>query len=333
MPDNFFNLPKGIQHLILSGAESKLNIPAIILEKDIWICWFLKELFVLPTNMAFKGGTSLSKAYNLINRFSEDVDITIDYRFFLPNLDLNQSISRSALKKLDIQLKIQLKQYVNEVILPHLQQRLKANFSSETFKTILNENGEQLTIYYPTLFKEIPGSYLQSSVLLEFGGRNSIEPSQDCKISALLAQAVTELELPNAQVRVLSPLRTFWEKATLIHVECHRNRLSNSPERLSRHWYDLALLARNSIGQQALTNRILLEDVVRHKKAFFNAAYTHYDKCLTNQFQLIPRDDELEKLNDDYTNMVSAGMFSGEAPNFSEIINTLKKLEQVINNA
>ncbi len=109
MPDNFLKLPKETQRLILSGANSQLNLPAAILEKDIWICWVLQELFTLPANMVFKGGTSLSKVYNLINRFSEDVDITIDYRYFLPDLELTPSITRSALKKIDAQLKMQLK--------------------------------------------------------------------------------------------------------------------------------------------------------------------------------------------------------------------------------
>ncbi len=181
------------------------------------------------------------------------------------------------------------------------------------------------------MFDNIQKNYLQSNVLIEFGGRNSTEPNEKHKINTLLAQILPELEFPSAQVKVLSPLRTFWEKATLIHVECHRNRLSNSPDRLSRHWYDLALLAENVIGQQALANRKLLEDVVRHKAAFFYASYTHYNKCLTNQFQLIPRDEELEKLHDDYISMVNAGMFSSEAPKFSAIIDTLRKLEQEIN--
>lgn len=105
MRDNFFDLANNIQREILIGAESQLNVKPSILEKDIWICWILQELFTFPTPMAFKGGTSLSKAYRLISRFSEDVDITIDYRHFSPTIDLSQSISRSALDKLSKHLK------------------------------------------------------------------------------------------------------------------------------------------------------------------------------------------------------------------------------------
>lgn len=120
MADNFFNLSKDIQRDILTGAESKLNVKAEIIEKDIWICWVLSKLFTLPIKMAFKGGTSLSKAYNLIDRFSEDVDVTIDYLDLMPNIDLSIPTSRSQLKKLREALQLKVKQYAMEKILPFI---------------------------------------------------------------------------------------------------------------------------------------------------------------------------------------------------------------------
>lgn len=93
-------LPKETQLAILDGAATKLNIQSRIIEKDIWIYWVLQKLFIFPMRMVFKGGTSLSKVYNLIDRFSEDIDITIDYRELSPGMNLSDNLSRSALKKM-----------------------------------------------------------------------------------------------------------------------------------------------------------------------------------------------------------------------------------------
>lgn len=330
MPDNFFDLPKATQRSLLAGAESRLNTRAIILEKDIWLCWVLRELFTLPATMTFKGGTSLSKVYNLIKRFSEDIDITIDYRNFSAETDLTKPTSKTALKNLSERLKNDLKQYVQSTILPHLKKRLENNFPKENFKITLRDDGEQLRIHYPSLLEQSE-NYLQNHLLLEFGGRNSTEPSESHKITTLLSQTVTELEWPTAEVKVLSPLRTFWEKATLIHVECNRGRLLESPERLSRHWYDLAMLAQTWVGQQALDDQKLLEDVLRHKIAFFNASYAHYENCLTGKFKLVPNENELTQLKTDFIKMQNSGMFSEKTLSFAEITDVLNKLEQQIN--
>lgn len=330
MADNFFNYSKEIQRAMLSGAESKLNVKARIIEKDIWICWVLQKLFTLPIAMAFKGGTSLSKAYKLINRFSEDVDVTIDYKELLPSADLSKSISKSALKKLREQLEGKVKEYTQGKIPPFFMECFKKDFPDETFNLDLSEDGEKLRIHYPTLFEPASG-YLQANVLIEFGGCNSIQPNDVHSIKTILSQVTGDLVLPVAQVKVLSPARTFWEKATLIHVECHRGRLSNSPERLSRHWYDLAKLSQSWVEKSALSDRKLLEDVIMHKKAFFNASYANYDHCLDGQFRLVPNDDEIINLQSDYIQMQDSGMFPEKPQSFKDIIEDISKLEASIN--
>ncbi len=330
MPNNFFELSDDVQHAILTGAEPRLNIKPYILEKDIWICWVLQELFTLPIPMAFKGGTSLSKAYGLINRFSEDVDVTIDYRHFSPATDLTKPISRSALDKLSDYLKSEVVQYTKNTVLPFLEASAKDKFPSKFFKFELSEDGEQLRVYYQSLFED-ESNYLQKNVFVEFGGRNSTEPNEMCVIKTILSDEMKDMTFPVAQVKVLSPLRTFWEKATLIHVECHRGRLNNKPERLSRHWYDLAKLSNSWVGQDALLDRGLLEDVVLHKKAFFRAGYAKYDHCLEGQFKLVPNADEINSLRADFDEMRMAGMFSEAPQSFDELIGVIRELEQKIN--
>ena len=136
--------------------------------------------------------------------------------------------------------------------------------------------------------------------MLEFGGRNVIDPNEQYEIAPDIAALTEGLDYPRAAVTVLSPELTFWEKATLVHVECHRRRLANSPERLSRHWFDLVCLAGHDVGRAALANRALLEDVVRHKSVFFHAGYAHYDHCLDGRLRLVPDDDQLGGLRSDY---------------------------------
>ena len=130
---------------------------------------------------------------------------------------------------------------------------------------------------------------------------------------------------------MLSAARTFWEKATLIHVECHRPSLRPSAERLSRHWYDLAQLADHKVGQQALQDTDLLRDVLRIKETFYRSSFSHYDQCTTGGLRLIPDEPLLEALRQDYQAMLAAQMFYGDTLPFETIVERLRRLEAEIN--
>jgi hypothetical protein len=170
-----------------------------------------------------------------------------------------------------------------------------------------------------------------NSVLIEFGGRNITEPNEDHEVRPDIAEHVAELEFPRSTVSVLSPARTFWEKATLMHVECQHDEFRTGAERLSRHWYDLAMLADLVHGKAAVADRALLANVVKHKMVFYNASYANYDACLTGQLRLIPEDAALAALRDDFLRMIAAGMFIGEPPSFDAIVDRLRALEAAIN--
>lgn len=170
-----------------------------------------------------------------------------------------------------------------------------------------------------------------NSVLIEFGGSNITEPNEEHEVRPDIAEHVAELDFPRSTVSVLSPARTFWEKATLMHVECQRDEFRTGAERLSRHWYDLAMLADLEHGQAAVADRSLLADVVKHKKVFYNASYANYDACLAGQLRLIPEDAALAALRDDFQRMIRAGMFIGEPPAFDAIVDRLRALETTIN--
>lgn len=281
--------------------------------------------------MAFKGGTSLSKVFGAIARFSEDVDITLDYRGLDGSFDpFAEGVSRNRLKKFSEDLKSFVRDHAHCVVAPHFQKMLAAEFDADSFRLEVSDDGEQLRVHYPTVL-EAPGDYVGNSVLIEFGGRNITKPNEEHEVQPDIAEHVAELEFPRSTVSVLSPARTFWEKATLMHVECQRNEFRTGAERLSRHWYDLAMLADQAHGQAAVADRALLADVVKHKKVFYNASYANYDACLTGQIKLLPEDAALAALRDDFHRMIGAGIFIGEPPTFDVIVDRLRELETTIN--
>ena len=335
MPEAFLHLNAREQSQIYRALAPQMARSPVVLEKDVWVCWVLQALFTMPGRlpMAFKGGTSLSKVFGAIARFSEDVDITLDYRGLDGSFDpFAEGVSKTRLKKFSDDLKSFVRDHAFDVVAPHIQKILSAEFDSNAaaFRLELSENGEQMRLHYPSVL-ETPGDYVGNSVLIEFGGRNITEPNAEHIVEPDITPHVTSLAFPRSTVSVLSPARTFWEKATLMHVECQRNEFRASAERLSRHWYDLAMLAEHDHGQVAIEDRALLADVVKHKKVFYNATYANYDACLTGQLRLIPEDAVLAALRDDFQRMIGAGMFIGEPPTFDAIVDRLRALEAAIN--
>ena len=335
MAETFLRLPLAEQAEILNGLAPELGRASVVLEKDVWVCWVLQQLFQMPGRlpMAFKGGTSLSKVFDAINRFSEDVDVTLDYRGFGSDIDpFDAKTSKSQIKKLSDSLKGFVRDHAHGVVSPYFTEQLRAQSESEHARIEISDNGEELRIYYPSALDSTHG-YVSNSVLIEFGGRNITEPNAEHKVRPCIADRLPQLHMPSAMVTVLSPARTFWEKATLIHVECHRPDLKADAHRQSRHWYDLALLADHDIGSQALADRALLADVVKHKKVFFGASYANYDACHSGGLRLLPDQRPLDAVGGDLRAMIDAGMFYGERPSFDKIVERLRALEREINTA
>ena len=281
--------------------------------------------------MAFKGGTSLSKVYGVIDRFSEDVDITLDYQDFNDGFDpFALGATKNQVKLFGKRLKARVAGYTRDVVAPALRAATERLATVDRCAVQVGDDGETVVFAYPSVVEQ-PHAYLKSDVQLEFGGRNVIVPSEEHQLVPDIATAVPGLEYPVAAVTVLSPMRTFWEKATLVHVECHRRRLASRPGRLSRHWFDLACLVRHDIGKAALADRELLRDVVRHKKVFFNSDYANYDCCLDGRLRLVPDPDQLPGLQSDYNQMRRAGIVGIEAPDFDALMGRIRDLEVDVN--
>lgn len=325
--ENFFKISVSDQKEILQVMANKLGKTDQILEKDIWICLTLEKLFSMPKplNMVFKGGTSLSKAFNLIQRFSEDLDITLDYKNFTDKDPVSSNLSRTKCDKLSDFLKESMKDYIKTVILPYLEMEIQ-NESNAPISIILGSNRDTLEINYQSVCDSTV-KYIKSSVFLEFGARNAIEPNKIHKIIPYIATEIPTLNFPVATPNVLIAERTFWEKVTLIHVECNRGEFKKNADRLSRHWYDLVMLFQSPLGKSAIQDKSLLEDVVKHKKVFFNTSYANYDECLLGNCNLIPNHKQTAKLKADYEEMISSNMFYGEPLSFKEILNQIERLK------
>ncbi len=277
--------------------------------------------------MAFRGGTSLSKVYRVIDRFSEDVDVTLDYRAFNDGFDpFADGASRNQIRLFSERLKDHVADYIHDVVAPALGAAADRLAADGRHDIRIGDDGETIRFGYPSAVED-SNSYVRSEVVLEFGGRNVIDPNERHTITPDMAALTPDLDYPVATVTALSPLRTLWEKATLVHVECHRRRLASQPERLSRHWFDLTRLAAHDIGRAALADRELLEDVVRHKKVFFHAGYANYDQCLDGRLRLVPDDDQLPGPQADYDAMRAAAIIADDAPAFDALVEQVRILE------
>lgn len=331
MADSFLQLPEDDRKAILNKAAQELGKSPNVLEKDVWVCWTLERLVAMPEvpPLAFKGGTSLSKAYDAIARFSEDVDVTLDRRSLDPKLDPFAAPSRSKAKKVCKQLDALLADYIVNVMKPYFDTCLKDELQDGTVETRIGDSAEKLLIPYPTCL-ESSSSYLQESVLLELGGKNEITPSNQLLLKPYIQPGMPSLEFPNPTVAVLAPEKTYWEKATLIHAECNRKNVNANAERLSRHWYDLSQLNRSEIGSLALNNLELLEEVVKQKNVIYYREWAKYADCL-GSLRLIPDETSVRALENDFDQMRANAMFWEEPGAFRDILEELSELETTIN--
>jgi len=339
--ESYFDLTTGDQLQILSAVAPELGVTNAILEKDIWLCLVLEQLFTLPSvkPMTFKGGTSLSKVYRAIERFSEDIDITLDWRALHANPPSKEALaafSGGQTDKLVKQINADLEAHILNVIKPGLEEalgRVSAAIRVAFETTDKGEQRDKLRIYYPVAAEK--DNYILQSILIEFGAKNAIEPGELVVITPDVAAKVPVVSFPSANVHVLSPQRTFWEKATLIHDECHRpaEKQRANLNRMARHWYDLARLAHHSIGTQSLANVGLLKHVLGVKTRFYKYGFSRYDLCTNGNFRLIPDEPMLKALREDYAGMVDSKMFYGDVLNFDEVLTRLDVLQGQINQA
>jgi len=331
---------------LFAAAAAQRGLSPEIIEKDFWVCWTLKRLFGLPKEPAgliFKGGTSLSKVYGAIRRFSEDVDLSFDRKGLgiKGAADPGASKTRKARDRSLEALSAKCRTYVQDTYLPLLRAAIADALHTgtavewELSPAGEDEQGQTILFQYPrtgrTRRADEP-AYVQPVVRLEFGARSEHWPAIDATVQPYAADELPALfKDPKCQVRVLAGERTFWEKATVLHMWHHAPADKHFRDRQSRHYYDVACLHDHDVGRRAVKDAALLSEVARHKSVFFPAAWARYDLAKPGNLRLVPPLSRLPELERDYAKMRE--MIFEAAPTFGELIAKLTSIEAAINGA
>lgn len=284
--------------------------------------WALAALYesTLGEHLVFKGGTSLSKAYQVIRRFSEDVDLTYDIRAIAPDLvGYGDALpkSRSEEKRWSSELRRRLPEWVEKTVQPIIAKALAAEALAATIRV----EGEKLFIDYEAA--TAGSGYVAPSVMLEFGARSTGEPASLRDIACDASGLVNDVVFPSARPRVMHAERTFWEKATAIHVFCLQERLRG--DRFARHWHDVVRLDEAGLAAAAFADRELANAVARHKAMFFTekaSNRTPIDSAVAvnGGLRLVPAGDGLKALEEDYARMVEDGLLLEDAEPFEALM-------------
>jgi len=312
---------------LFSETAKIMGTTNAIVEKDFWVVWVLSKIFAderLNKILMFKGGTSLSKVFNLIGRFSEDVDLILDWRLVAAK-DEPEKNDRSKNKqdKFNKGVNEKAQTYIEMTLLPIINEVLSPICHSK----VDEEDKFSLNISYPSTFDDV---YLRPEILLEIGPLASWLPSGKYEISSFVAEHFPSFfETPKCRLNAIEAKRTFWEKATILHHEANRPESSPLPSRYSRHYYDLAIMAKSFVKEEALADLELLEKVVEFKKKFYPRGWADYDSAKVGTLKLLPPEYRLLSLRQDYKSMQD--MIFDKQLEFDEIVTTLEQLEKDIN--
>lgn len=337
--NEFALAPANERHTAFVETAARMGVNPLIVEKDFWVCWCLGRLFEMPDlpGHIFKGGTSLSKVYGVIHRFSEDIDISLnraELGFGKENDPAAKDLSGKKRQTLRAQLAEACATFIEAEMLPRFQKACHSILGTNAWSAIMDERDpdrQSVLFQYPTsLPKYQTGAYLRPNVLFEFGCRGDQWPSTEATVKPFVAtEFPTLIRNPQAKVIVLDAERTFWEKVTLIHAENHRPADRPSRERLSRHYSDVAQIFRSELGAKAVADIALLEQVVEHKRVFFPSGWAHYDTAKPGSMKLIPDTDAEKHLRFDYESMRE--MFFGEVEDFDAVMSTIRELQAALN--
>jgi len=313
------------RELFAETAARRSMTPAVV-EKDFWVCWTLGKLFSHPDLsqlLMFKGGTSLSKVFNLIERFSEDIDLILDWRVVIGVDDPLGVRSNSKQEALNKTIDARAVEYIANELLPAVVQVIAPICRCE----LATDDPHALNVIYPAAFSD---AYLRPEVRLEIGPLAAWLPYDRYQIRPYAAEVFPHLfKQPECAVQAIRAERTFWEKATILHHEAHRPATSSLPLRYSRHYYDLAMMANSPVKKSALEDIALLKDVVEFKQRFYSRGWARYDLAKQGTFRLLPAGETLAVVERDY--MMMRNMIFGRYPSFSEIMESLRMLEEEIN--
>ena len=329
----FLELPPDERRLYIEQAALRRNVSPVILEKDFWVCWLLGILFEseFTDSLVFKGGTSLSKVFGVIERFSEDIDLSLSPEFLkLPHAGTSRNQANKWMTKAEAAcgaaVQNQIGPAMEAAVVAVLGQSERAWFE---FLTDSNTNSLVLLFHYPSS-QPAGFDYLKRSVKLEFDSLTDQQPVGRHPVRPWVADVLPDA-FPDwrCEVVALEVERSFWEKATILHSEYHRPAEKSTPDRFSRHYADTAALAKHPTASKAIDQHDLRNRVVEWKSQFFGSSWANYDKAKPGTFRLVPPAERQAALRRDYQTMKD--MYLSEPASFDDILATLTDLENRIN--
>lgn len=311
------------------------GINQVAIEKDWWVTVTLKALFQTECQEAliFKGGTSLSKGFNIIERFSEDIDLAISHSFFgIEKANKNQ---RDKLKKM-------ARKYIQETLSAQLDSQLKSmgvtGYTIENVTHMQDKNGERkaidsdkdptvILLHYPSILEDTI-SYIPPRVKIEISCLSMDEPTEKCQIRSLIGETFEDEDADsNCTIRTVVPTRTFLEKLFLLAEEFQKEKPRSV--RMSRHLYDLEKLMDSEYGKEALADHTLYEAIVEHRRAYYALKYVNYDLHHPETINFMIPEKSMEAWKADYSDMRKFFIY-GKSLEFEVLIERIKELQERI---
>lgn len=325
------------------GAAARLGTAVQNVEKDFWVCWTLDALFNgLPDGgprLLFKGGTSLSKAFGLISRFSEDIDITV-FRD-----DLGQGVEAADLDGLSGKKRRARLDAIRDACQSYIAGQLTAQFTEVAAAAIPggrfrleadpdDKDGQTLLFWYPAV-TAAEGDYIRAAVKIEAGAKSALDPHIAATVTPYVAADLPDLNLAVGNVTTVQPERTFWDKVIILHGlrqwYDRRQELRHEGQRVSRHYYDVHRLAQ-AVGTQAWqADHRLATDCATHARLFFGSPDLGLDTAVAGTFTLTPNAAMQDALVRDYASM--SGMIFGDIPPLNAVLASVAALQEAINAA
>ncbi|WP_337867005.1 nucleotidyl transferase AbiEii/AbiGii toxin family protein [Ignavibacterium sp.] len=315
---------------ILNQVSNATGLSPNAVEKDWWVtltlfCCFNQEY---SEHIVFKGGTSLSKGWNLIERFSEDIDLAIDRKFF----GFDGDISKSQINK----LRKNSCAFITKVFVSDLKNHFTNQKAMDECEVKAKETKESdrdpqvIEIDYDSAIEK--SEYLPSRVLVEVSSRSLIEPTEDREINSLIGETYKDQSFSTKSFKIptVLPQRTFLEKILLLHEIFSLEDIKQKSERLSRHLYDLEKLMDTEFGKTALKDDNLFVQIVNHRKIFNAIRGLDYSNHVKGRIRIVPPDKVIKEWEKDY-NLMRGNMIYGKSLDFSDLLKRIKELQDKVN--
>ena len=328
---NIATIKENDRKALFQNTAAKMGLTNAIIEKDFWVCFMLDYLFhrcKWKESIAFKGGTSLSKSYGLIERFSEDIDLILDWRVIGYGINEPWEV-RSNTKQDDFckEANTRTKEFLKNTFVPTIIEDLQKELNTSVNCYIDKDDPQTVVFEYNRSFED---SSILPIIRLEIGALAAWTPAEPRIITPYAAvQYPKVFTQPETEILTVLPKRTFWEKITILHREAFRPENKSFPARYSRHYYDLYCMIHSTVKDEALADIELLDKVAEFKDKFYRCAWARYDEAKVGTIRLIPPERNLQVLKDDYSHMQN--MIFGDKPDFEIILKGIEQLENEIN--